>query len=79
MENGTNNNGNGEQQSQGQDPKKMSYIQMAKMGYQELVNAIIRPPRADYKVRHEKTEPVTDRFCFLHECLTAHTTLFEFQ
>jgi hypothetical protein len=30
--------------------KKMSYIQMAKMGYQELVNAIIRPPRADYKV-----------------------------
>jgi hypothetical protein len=33
-----------------QDPKKMSYIQMARMGYQELVNAIIRPPRADYKV-----------------------------
>ena len=32
------------------DPKKMSYMQMAKMGYQELVNAIIRPPRADYKV-----------------------------
>jgi len=32
------------------DPKKMSYVQMAKMGYQELVNAIIRPPRADYKV-----------------------------
>jgi hypothetical protein len=31
--------------------KKLSYIQMAKMGYQELVNAIIRPPRADYKVR----------------------------
>jgi hypothetical protein len=28
----------------------MSYIQMAKLGYQELVNAIIRPPRADYKV-----------------------------
>lgn len=34
-----------------EDPKKMGYIQMAKMGYQELVNAIIRPPRADYKVR----------------------------
>jgi hypothetical protein len=31
-------------------PKKLSYIQMAKLGYQELVNAIIRPPRADYKV-----------------------------
>lgn len=30
--------------------RKMSYVQMAKMGYQELVNAIIRPPRADYKV-----------------------------
>lgn len=34
-----------------QQAKKMSYIQMAKLGYQELVNAIIRPPRADYKVR----------------------------
>jgi hypothetical protein len=33
-----------------QNPKKMSYIQMAKLGYQELINAIIRPPRADYKV-----------------------------
>lgn len=32
-------------------PKRLSYIQMAKMGYQELVNAIIRPSRADYKVR----------------------------
>jgi hypothetical protein len=31
--------------------KKLSYFQMAKLGYQELVNAIIRPPRADYKVR----------------------------
>lgn len=30
--------------------RKMSYFQMARMGYQELVNAIIRPPRADYKV-----------------------------
>jgi hypothetical protein len=30
--------------------KKLSYFQMARMGYQELVNAIIRPPRADYKV-----------------------------
>ena len=29
---------------------KLSYLQMARMGYQELVNAIIRPPRADYKV-----------------------------
>jgi hypothetical protein len=30
--------------------RKMSYFQMARMGYQELVNAIIRPPRAEYKV-----------------------------
>ena len=30
--------------------QKLSYLQMARMGYQELVNAIIRPPRADYKV-----------------------------
>lgn len=36
--------------SESQAQKKMSYIQMAKMGYQELVNAIIRPPRAEYKV-----------------------------
>lgn len=41
--------GGGKQQQQQQ--QKMSYIQMARMGYQELVNAIIRPPRADYKVR----------------------------
>lgn len=34
----------------GQEKQKLSYIQMAKMGYQELVNAIIRPPRAEYKV-----------------------------
>jgi hypothetical protein len=31
--------------------KRMGYIQMARAGYQELVNAIIRPPRAEYKVR----------------------------
>ncbi|CAM9397027.1 unnamed protein product [Discosporangium mesarthrocarpum] len=28
--------------------QEMSYWQMAKVGYQELVNAIIRPPRAEY-------------------------------
>ncbi len=28
----------------------MSYWQMAKVGYNELVNAVIRPPRADYSV-----------------------------
>lgn len=40
-----------QRESDEQEQKKPSYIQMAKMGYQELVNAIIRPPRADYKVR----------------------------
>lgn len=29
-------------------PENMSYWQMARQGYQELVNAIIRPPRAEY-------------------------------
>eukprot|EP00581_Thalassiosira_minuscula_P008505 CAMPEP_0183707018 /NCGR_PEP_ID=MMETSP0737-20130205/3709_1 /TAXON_ID=385413 /ORGANISM="Thalassiosira miniscula, Strain CCMP1093" /LENGTH=572 /DNA_ID=CAMNT_0025934587 /DNA_START=258 /DNA_END=1976 /DNA_ORIENTATION=+ len=29
-----------------------SYVQMAKTGYQELVNAIIRPPRAKYREEH---------------------------
>lgn len=29
-----------------------SYVQMAKSGYQELVNAIIRPPRANYREEH---------------------------
>lgn len=38
------------QSQQQQTAKKLSYVQMAKLGYQELVNAIIRPPRADYKV-----------------------------
>jgi hypothetical protein len=47
----TNSSRRGQQQQQPINPKKMSYIQMAKLGYQELVNAIIRPPRADYKVR----------------------------
>ena len=39
-----------------QQQKKLSYFQMARMGYQELVNAIIRPPRADYKVRVKKMQ-----------------------
>lgn len=33
-----------------ENQRKLSYFQMARLGYQELVNAIIRPPRADYKV-----------------------------
>lgn len=39
-----------QQMEAAQQQKRLSYIQMARLGYQELVNAIIRPPRADYKV-----------------------------
>ena len=39
-----------QQMSAKEQQKKMGYIQMAKLGYQELVNLIIRPPRAEYKV-----------------------------
>jgi hypothetical protein len=48
-----------------QNMKKMSYIQMAKLGYQELVNAIIRPPRCDYRVSriiHKAVSPSTEVF-----------------
>ena len=41
---------NSSEKRKAREQKKLSYIQMAKLGYQELVNAIIRPPRADYKV-----------------------------
>lgn len=41
--------------------RKLSYLQMAKIGYQELVNAIIRPPRADYK--QEALGPPAFSFC----------------
>ena len=50
-----------QQQQQPEDPKKMSYVQMARLGYQELVNAIIRPPRADYKM--EALGPPAFTFC----------------
>lgn len=39
-----------------EDQRKLSYFQMARLGYQELVNAIIRPPRADYKVSRGANE-----------------------
>ena len=35
-----------------QTPEQMSYYQMLKQGYQELVNAIIRPPRCTYTTAH---------------------------
>jgi len=44
-----------------EEQKKLSYFQMARMGYQELVNAIIRPPRAEYK--EEALGPPAFSFC----------------
>jgi len=41
-----------QQQQQQQQGSIGSYVQMAKTGYQELVNAIIRPPRAKYREEH---------------------------
>lgn len=38
-----------------------SYWQMAKQGYQELVNAIIRPPRCIYEMKH--LGPKVFEFC----------------
>ena len=55
-----------------EDPKKMGYVQMAKMGYQELVNAIIRPPRAEYKVSYRSHLYITLHaftFYLMHLCL----------
>ena len=45
----------GNNNSSSNDPEKGSlgsYVQMAKTSYQELVNAIIRPPRANYREEH---------------------------
>ena len=42
--------GNNIGDSEGEEEfEKMSYLQMARYGYNELVRAIIRPPRAEYK------------------------------
>lgn len=43
------------------DSKKMGMYQMAKMGYQELCNAIIRPPRSNYSL--ETLGPEEFTFC----------------
>mmetsp|Transcript_1606 Transcript_1606/g.4444 ORF Transcript_1606/g.4444 Transcript_1606/m.4444 type:complete len:301 (-) Transcript_1606:921-1823(-) len=42
-------------------PDQMSYWQMAKQAYNELVNAIVRPPRAEYDVEHLGPDQFT--FC----------------
>ena len=43
----------------------MSYYQMAKAGYQQLVNAIIRPPRCDYE-ENTQLGPKAFVFCGRH-------------
>jgi len=43
------------------EERKLSYMQMARIGYQELVNAIVRPPRAEYKM--EALGPPAFNFC----------------
>jgi pimeloyl-ACP methyl ester carboxylesterase len=42
-------------------PRKLSYIQLAKLGYQELVHAIIRPPRSSYST--DALGPSSFTFC----------------
>jgi fermentation-respiration switch protein FrsA (DUF1100 family) len=42
-------------------PEELSYFQMAKLGYEQLVGAIIRPPRCQYTVRH--LGPIEFTFC----------------
>lgn len=44
--------GNGQSGEGETDERSMSYWEMAKVGYQELVNAFIRPPRAQYDMEH---------------------------
>lgn len=44
-------------------PEKMGYLQLAKLGYQELIHAIIRPPRSTYAL--ETLGP--ERFVFCGE------------
>ncbi|KAG7360682.1 serine aminopeptidase, S33 [Nitzschia inconspicua] len=57
----SNKNNNEPEMSAAEQQKKLSYFQMARLGYQELVNAIIRPPRADYKM--EALGPPAFTFC----------------
>ena len=44
-----------------QTPEQKSYWSMMKQGYQELINAIIRPPRCEYSVGN--LGPVNFQFC----------------
>ena len=46
-----------DENAQPNQKQEKNYLQMAQMGYQQLINAIIRPPRANYEVRKP--------FCYL--------------
>lgn len=39
-----------DEDAQPNQKQEKNYLEMAKMGYQQLINAIIRPPRANYEV-----------------------------
>ena len=43
------------------EPEQLSYYQMAKHGYNEMVNAIIRPPRCVYTI--SQLGPASFEFC----------------
>lgn len=60
------------------DPKKLSYVQMARLGYQELINAIIRPPRADYKVSKSRVCMNDSLFVFFTKRLVHSFTHYLF-
>jgi hypothetical protein len=58
-ENEKNQSSSSEQDDQQKDKKSLSHIEMARQGYQQLVDAIIRPPRAKYKASvHGETSTV---------------------
>ena len=55
------NSSDGSDSVDGPTEQQPSYWQMAKQGYQELVNAIIRPPRCIYESKH--LGPKVFEFC----------------
>ncbi len=54
-----NHSSSSEHDDQQKDKKNLTHIEMARQGYQQLVDAIIRPPRAKYKAsEYEETSTV---------------------
>ena len=54
-------NKSGSEAQEDGEPAQATYYQMAQEGYEQLVNAIIRPPRSQYLVAH--LGPKNFRFC----------------